>query len=637
MFFVYESIFGQKIEKYELFFDEINIEKQSIKAEAILNFVIDKPTKEINLLLDNNLTISKIKYQEKSLKFLRQENQLKILFNKNLPIGNDIQKISISYYGNPPKDNYWGGVFFLKNEMFSMGVGMASNPHGVGRFLYPTYDDFCSKSLYEINVVVPNNLSAVCSGIQTKSPYKNRCKDSNYKEVHYSIQNPISSYLVAIAVGDYKEYQDKYKNIRLVINSLSKNQDAIDYYFDVMKTTMSMMEYYFGACKFKQTGLVEVDFNQGAMEHAENISFPKEYFWEGKYNEKTLSHEISHSWFGNLVTAKNNQDMWLNEGWASFCALLYLDYKYGNATFLDEIKVDKLNLFWYYNKKYTSQNYPIYTNNPSLTYGNNIYQKGKFAVLALKYYLGDEIFYSAIKKYLETYSFKNVSIEEFIDFMNKETRINLNNFFDYHLYKKQYTHYYISNYKIDENNNCSFGIKQNNFCYQNKVRVLFMDEKFNTFDQTYYFDNIDTTINVKLDFKPTIKIIDPDNYCLDSKVNCQQIVNQKGDNLYQFSTSEPTYRKYLEYRALSKDSIFINFEVGYHNSLVNHIYVQTNKPEVSQNDKLILYFDRNPKGKLYYKENFDDQYKEVTNFKRVNNDYFDSWLIDFKAGIYIEK
>lgn len=637
MFFVYESTFGQKIEKYNLFFDEINLEKQSISAQAIIEFVIDKPTKEINLLLDNNLKISKIKYQEKTLKYLRQENQLKILFDKNLPIGNDTKKISISYYGNPPQDSYWGGVFFLKNEMYSMGVGMRSNPHGVGRFLYPTYDDFCSKSLYEINIVVDNNLTAVCSGIKTQSPFKNRCKDANHKEVHYSIQKPVSSYLVAIAIGDYKEYTDSYKNIPLTINSLTNNQDAIDYYFDVMKTTMSMMEYYFGEFKFKQTGVVEVDFNQGAMEHVENISLPKEYFNKDNYNEKTLSHEISHSWFGNLVTAKNNQDMWLNEGWASFCSLLYLNYKYGTETFLDEIKIDKLNLFWYYHKNYTSQNYPIYTNNPNLTYGNNIYQKGKFVVLALKEYLGDEIFYRTLKKYLEKYAFGNVSIEEFIDFMNKETRINLNNFFDYHLFKKQYTHYYISNFKIDENNNCVFSIKQNNFCYQNKVRVLFMDEKFNTFDQTYYFDNRDTTIKVQLNFKPTIKILDPDNYCLDSKVNFQQIVNKKGDNLYEFSTSEPNYRKYLEYRALKKDSIFVSFEVGYHNSLLNHIYVQSNKPEVSKNDKLILYFNYNPKGKLYYKENFDDQYKEVTNYKRVNNNYFDSWLIDFKEGIYIEK
>jgi aminopeptidase N len=89
--------------------------------------------------------------------------------------------------------------------------------------------------------------------------------------------------------------------------------------FAHLQESFSMLEENFGTHSWPKVGYSLVPFNFGAMEHATNIHIGKPFI-DGTLNYETLiAHELSHHWFGDLVTCSTAGDMWLNEGFASYC------------------------------------------------------------------------------------------------------------------------------------------------------------------------------------------------------------------------------------------------------------------------------------------------------------------------------
>jgi aminopeptidase N len=81
----------------------------------------------------------------------------------------------------------------------------------------------------------------------------------------------------------------------------------------------------FGPYQWNKVGYSIVPFGGGAMEHASNIAYPSTLVNGATTYEDFMAHELSHHWFGDLVTCRTVEDMWLNEGWATFCAFLFYE------------------------------------------------------------------------------------------------------------------------------------------------------------------------------------------------------------------------------------------------------------------------------------------------------------------------
>jgi aminopeptidase N len=136
-------------------------------------------------------------------------------------------------------------------------------------------------------------------------------------------------------VGNYALVEDSYSGI--------ENDIPITYYvrpadtvkipgtFQRIHEVMALFEEKFGAYDWPRVGYVGT--SKGAMEHASNIAYPNSCITGNSNYEWLYTHELSHMWFGDKVTCCSAEEMWINEGWATFCEHYYTEVLYDQETY----------------------------------------------------------------------------------------------------------------------------------------------------------------------------------------------------------------------------------------------------------------------------------------------------------------
>ena len=179
----------------------------------------------------------------------------------------------------------------------------------------------------------------------------------------------------------------------------------------MMRIFESLTGVNFPYSKYDQT--VVADFQFGGMEnitattHADTEIFAVDYMPDD--TEDLVSHELAHSWFGNLVTCRNWAELWLNEGFATFMEAAYREKAYGRTQYLSKIKEDASR---YIAEEAVNRNPHGLFNQEARPndelFDTTTYQKGGAVVHTLREEIGDEAFWKAINVYLNRYKFGNV-------------------------------------------------------------------------------------------------------------------------------------------------------------------------------------------------------------------------------------
>jgi aminopeptidase N len=134
-------------------------------------------------------------------------------------------------------------------------------------------------------------------------------------------------------------------------------------------------------------------------------------------------------WFGDKVTCSTAEDMWLNEGWASFCEIIYLEDIYSHESYLKTMRHEHAEVLRAAHKK--DGGYHALNNIPQEhTYGEHAYHKGATVTNTLRGYLGDSVFYDAMTAYLEHFAWQSVSSKDMRDFLTEYTGLDMTAFFD---------------------------------------------------------------------------------------------------------------------------------------------------------------------------------------------------------------
>ena len=147
------------------------------------------------------------------------------------------------------------------------------------------------------------------------------------------LNEEIPTYLASVAVARYRQVNwsinalDGTKPITLV--SAGTDTTAMKNGFVNLKDCINGFENYYGPYKWNRFGYCLVPFNSGAMEHATNIAYPRAVAGNLAYEAELMAHELSHHWWGDLVTCETQEDMWINEGMATFSSYMFLEWKYG--------------------------------------------------------------------------------------------------------------------------------------------------------------------------------------------------------------------------------------------------------------------------------------------------------------------
>jgi len=568
----------------------------------------------------------------KKIKFLSDEKLLSIFPEIKLKASDTFQ-ISVFYHGKPLQDQQWGGFFIDKNYAFNYGVGMAAAPPNYGRVWYPCIDNFTDRAFYEYFIKTKANHLAACPGLLESYGMLG----DGTQIFHWKLNQCIPTYLSSVAVADYEVIKDTVQGIERVIPIEiyveRGNVEKAKKTFANVQKFIHAFEYRFGPYKWDKVGYVSTRFNSGAMEHATNIAYPA--YCNGITScEKTLVHELSHHWFGDLVTCASEKDMWLNEGWASFCEAIYYEYVGGSQAYKDYVR-DNHKAVLIYALNNPNAFGSLYGMPHSDTYGSVVYDKGADIARCLRGQIGDDLFFTTLKKYFRDYAFQSISVDQFKDYLSKETGLDLNDFFNFWVKSPGFPDFSINNLKIKKRNDkfqVNFNLNQ---------RLIYSDKYLNS--SIVEFGILDKSLKLhnyklkqqgrtcpqilELDFEPALFILDPDEKIADATT--QEYFLMDRPELYGFETANmvakvtalgsPVYFHCVQHWiAPEKEKLPKNFKVVYDKFWQIDYYGASNF-EANVNFKIYsnstFYFSENNKTKLkiLYRENSDNQWKVIEN------------------------
>jgi hypothetical protein len=473
--------------------------------------------------------------------FTQNDSQLLVNFITPLNI-NDTINLNIYYKGIPTKDPSWGGFYFTGNYAFNMGVGFNVNPHNYGRVWFPCVDNFTDRSTYDFHITTDSSYMAVCNGLP-KPTTKNFDNSNTW---NWQLNQPIPTYLACVAISNYTPvkftYKGKSKNFEVILAAIASDTLKVKASMINLEKTLHFFEEKFSDYPFERAGYVMVPFNGGAMEHATCITYPL-FGVDGTLNYETLmAHELSHMWWGNMVTCESESEMWLNEGWASFSEALFLELMYGKDAFYTDMN-EKLLLVMR-SAHLRDGGFLVLNKIPhQVTYGDHVYKKGALTVAALRYFMGDSAFYKACNSYLNKYKFQSSNSIQLRDEFQKFTSINLTNFFNEWVFTAGSAAIEATTYKITQRNEFNYiemNLRQhsrgNEISYSN---IPFKITVFNIKGERFIFKDslirFEKQLEIKLpnNFNPSFIIVNENNELpLAKTYNLQSI---KGIGLKTFS------------------------------------------------------------------------------------------------------
>ena len=482
------------------------------------------------------LTVDSVLHQNQIVSFTHSDARLHIIFNTTVTT-QDTQSIRVYYHGTPPTDPAGGGFYFSANPpmAFNFGAGLSITPPSFGRSWFPCLDEFTDKSTYTFCIRTDSDKMAVCGGVLTDSA----TYGDGTKSWKWELNAPIPTYLASVAVGDFQCYKDTFHGIGRIIPieiyAIPSYIGNVPGSFANLKTVLRNYETRLGAYSWQRVGYVAVPFNQGAMEHATNITYPQFAVTGNTQYEYLAFHELAHSWFGNLLTCSASQTMWLNEGFASYAESLADEAvdptltQYKNSTLERHHKV-LTNTHVRDNGYFALDSVP-----QNKIYGSTTYDKGALVAHTLRNYLGDTLFFLGLRTLFQQNRYGNINSEQFFTKMSQITGVNLTDFYLGWVHQPGFLHFSIDSVvKGQTANQYRLYFRQKlyhayYFADNNKVDVEFISSQGERHTLKHVqFSGEEACVEVTLPFTPVAWVIDPDTKMGDAVLKYPITVSNTG-------------------------------------------------------------------------------------------------------------
>ena len=299
------------------------------------------------------------------------------------------------------------------------------------RRAFPCWDEPEAKATFDVSVITDNNLTAI-----SNMPIISK-KKIGKKTLYKFARTPVmSTYLLYLGVGELEFLQGRLGKtmIRIVTTKGKKNLGKLSLQFT--KQFLKWYEDYFKIpYPLPKLDMIAVpDFASGAMENWGAITFretillydPKTSSTETKQHiAEVISHEIAHQWFGNLVTMKWWNDLWLNESFATFMATKAVHDYYPTWDLWDQFLIGETSGAMSLDALKTSHPIDVKVNKPSEVreiFDEISYNKGGTVLRMLENFLGEKNFRNGLKNYLTKHKYGNATTEDLWDALEKVSR-----------------------------------------------------------------------------------------------------------------------------------------------------------------------------------------------------------------------
>jgi aminopeptidase N len=383
--------------------------------------------------------------QRAPFKFTRPGDSIVVRLPKSVGF-RDTVRFTIDYRG---RITHGRGLYFFKAEpgrphrpqQIYSGGGTDGNPNWI-----PTYGPPNDKATWELMATVPVAYTVVSNGRLVSDtpnrPAGARSRNATTHTVHWRQEKPASTYLLSMVVAPLKKVSDRWRDVPVEYYVYPEDATLARRLFghtpEILETFTRLTGVRYPWSRYAQ--ITVTDFiggmeNVGATTLVDWLPDPKAYRDRPWYRDVLIPHELAHQWFGNLVTAENWSNYWLNEGLAEFMAGQYRANKFGRRA-EDEFYLDEYRRFL---ESDARRRVPLASFN-----SNNVYTKGALVMQMLKKHLGPERFWASINRYLTRHAYGNATSDDLRKAVLHATGQNLHWFWDRWIYKAGYPEFSVT-------------------------------------------------------------------------------------------------------------------------------------------------------------------------------------------------
>jgi aminopeptidase N len=362
------------------------------------------------------MTVSSVSIAGRTVEHTHQANRLRVPLSAGQ--GSDVI-VTVTYRGVPA-----GGLRIGENIHGERTAFSENWPDNARQWL-PMIDHPYDKATGEFIVTAPAHYQVVANGVMVEEVDL----AGNERRTHWRQSVPISSWLYALGIARFAvHHYDVVRGIPQQVWSFPQDSERAYQLFEF--TGRRAFEYFsdwIGPYAYEKLGHVEAAGLSGGTEHASAIFYGEKGVTSGR---GPVVHEVAHQWWGNAVTEKDWDDVWLSEGFATYFTHLYTEQFNGRDAFVRGLKTD-LNIILQVQLKVPNQ--PVI--HPNLSdmqevLNRFVYQKGGWVLHMLRGVIGTDKFWAGIRNYYRRYRNLNASTDDLRQVMEQAAGTDLAWFFD---------------------------------------------------------------------------------------------------------------------------------------------------------------------------------------------------------------
>ncbi len=458
-------------------------------------------------LSNTGLTVNDV--SGRPYRWTHSNNKIRLYFSPALANGEDFS-VTVDYQGSPVGAGFQGLTFDTHGNNEPI-ISSLSEPY-FARSWWPCKDVPSDKAdSANINITSEDDLIPVSNGTLVNTVDNGNGTHTYFWQVRY----PITTYLISVAISDYTHLHDTYTamngdTMRLDY-FLYPEQASNSYYTNNVYQTNQMIQIFahrYGEYPFIQEkyGMASFDWG-GAMEHQTISSM-------GAYAPSIIAHELSHQWWGDMVTCKTWQHIWLNEGFASYSEAIYYEAIAGESRYhnvMASMAYRGAGTVFVQDTTYW----------PNIFDDNLVYNKGAWVLHMLRHVVGDSTFFDILAAYRNQYYMSTATTEDFRDVSEAVSGINLHPFFhqwiyesgvpnyDYCLWTNQTTTGYTTNVCVDQTQ-----VPREGPLFVMPIDIYLSNDAGDDTTIVVQNDVKDTVYTFAMDWRPTSIALDPDQWIL---------------------------------------------------------------------------------------------------------------------------
>ena len=421
---------------------KIDLRNKTLNGNVLTKLTkISESNDKILFDFSNHLEVEEVTINDSLIDFFHNDDILEIEIPSSLEEKN--LNVEIKYNGTPFQGNN-SGITFLdrfdqKLNYTSKHLYTLSEPYA-GKDWWPGIHNPSDKadSVY-IRVTTEKGQMVVSNGLLDDV---DSTSNENLITFQWKERYPIATYLVSLAIYPYDFWEQSFQSNSGKILPIHHYvfPDQKEYFennYNKTPEVLKVLSDFFGEYPFIEEKYGHVSFLwPGGMEHQtiSSMCCPDMYL---------IVHEAAHQWWGDMVTCKDFNNIWLNEGFATYSQALWHEKKEGVETrnkFMKSIE--------YFGKG------SVYINNPETVYDifiyDLVYAKAAWVLHMLRRVVTDEIFWKILKNYRTKYIYSSANTEDFKEIAEETSGIDLENFFQQWIYGEDFPEYDIELIKIND-------------------------------------------------------------------------------------------------------------------------------------------------------------------------------------------